>query len=111
KLADDSSAIDAWDIEGYEGGMEALGIGGGATGKGAHVLIIDDPIKNRAEAESKTYRDRVWDSFTDDLYTRLEPNGVIVVMMTRWQKDDLIGRIDKYIGGWDRLRLPALAEE
>lgn len=107
-----SAAADAWDLAGHEGGCDAMGITGGATGKGAHLLIIDDPIKSRAEAESQTYRDNTWDAFTDDLYTRLEPGGAIVVMMTRWHQDDLVGRLlREQPGEWVRLRLPALAEQ
>lgn len=109
-LARDSKAADAWDLEGYDGGMDAMGIGGSATGKGAQLLIIDDPVKNREEAESKLIRDKTWDSFNDDLYTRLEPGGAIVVMMTRWHQDDLIGRLLKSGEHWHRLRLPAIAE-
>jgi len=108
RLAHDSRAVDAWDIAGHAGGLDALGIGGSVTGKGADLLIVDDPVKNRAEAESASQRDRVYDSFTDDLYTRLEPGGAAVVMMTRWHQDDLTGRLLR-LGGWDQLVLPALA--
>ena len=107
-----SRAAEAWDIANQEGGCDAMGIGGAATGKGAHVLIIDDPIKNREEAESETIRNKIWDSFTDDLLTRLEPGGAVIIMMTRWQQDDLIGRILKLMGDvFERLRMPAMAEE
>lgn len=106
-----SRSVNSWDLARYEGGMDAIGIGGGATGKGAHILIVDDPIKNRAEAESKTYRDKVYSAFLDDLYTRLEPGGAIIVIMTRWHEDDLVGRLLRYQEGeWTRLRLPAFAE-
>lgn len=110
KLADDSAAVDSWDIANNTGGVDALGIGGAATGKGAHVLIIDDPVKNRAEAESAVYRNRAWEAFTSDLYTRLEPGGVIILMATRWHVDDLTGRaLSMSSEGWKRLHLPALA--
>lgn len=112
RLAPDSQSVMAWDIAGSmgEAGMDALGIGGGATGKGAHVLIIDDPIKNRAEAESQLYRNRIWDAWIDDLSTRLEPGAAVVLVATRWHEDDLSGRLLKQ-GGWHLLRMPALAEE
>lgn len=111
QLAKDSKASDAWDIEGYEGGVDAMGVGGGVTGKGAQIIIIDDPVKSREEAESETYREKVWDWYTDDLYTRREPSGAIVVVMTRWHEDDLVGRLLKNEPGkWKRLRLPAFAE-
>ena len=107
-----SRAADAWDIAGHEGGCDAMGITGGATGKGAHVLAVDDVLKSRAEAESEVYRDRIWEAFTDDLYTRLEPGGAVVVMMTRWHQDDLIGRLLRDEGEkWMRIRMPALAEQ
>jgi predicted phage terminase large subunit-like protein len=111
-LAEDSKSVQEWDVDGHEGGASALGIGGAATGKGAHILIIDDPIKNRAEAESELIRDKIWDSYQDDLITRLEPGGAILVIHTRWHIDDLIGRlVASEAEDWYRLRLPALAEE
>lgn len=111
-LAHDRKAADSWDIEGDEGGMDALGVLSGATGKGAHVLVCDDLIAGRQDAESQTIRDRTWDGLIDDLMTRLEPGGAMIVMATRWHLDDPTGRIlsrfapDSYV----RLRLPALAE-
>jgi len=95
------------------GGVRAVGVGGGITGFGAKLVIIDDPIKSRAEAESKTYRERVWDWFNDDIYTRLEPDAAIILIQTRWHEDDLSGRLLKQMsdGGehWDVISLPALA--
>lgn len=111
-LARDSKSVQEWDLEGFEGGVSAMGIGGASTGKGAHLLILDDVFKNREEAESETIRSKIWDAYGDDLYTRLEPGGAIVVMMTRWHQDDLIGRLLRNEPDeWHRLRLPALAEE
>ncbi len=110
-LADDSKSKTSFNLKGHEGGLDALGIGGSATGKGAHLLIIDDPIKNRSQAESLTYRDKIWDAFTDDLYTRLEPSGACVVVMTRWHEDDLVGRLHNSGEEWLEICLPALAKE
>lgn len=110
RLAEDSQSVSEWNIQGHEGGADALGILGAATGKGAHLLIIDDPHKNRAEVESVTLREKVWSAYTDDLYTRLEPGGAVVVMATRWHEDDLTGRLLKQ-AGWELLILPAIAEE
>jgi predicted phage terminase large subunit-like protein len=97
------------------GGLRAVGVGAGVTGFGAKLIMVDDPIKNRAEAESETYRERVWDWFNDDLYTRLEPDAAIVLTMTRWHDDDLAGRLLKEMadGGehWEIVSLPALAED
>lgn len=114
QLARDSAAVDSWSFEEdsgeNQGGADALGIRGGATGKGAHVLIIDDPIQNRMEAESKDQREKIWEAYQDDLESRLEPGGAIILMATRWHIDDPTGRALKQ-GGWARLRLPAIAEK
>lgn len=114
KVSGRSSAADRWDIEGREGGMMTAGVGGPITGKGADLLIIDDPVKNAEEAGSKTYRDRAWDWWRSVAYTRLEPTGVAIVIQTRWHDDDLTGRIikDSAAGGeaWRVVNLPALAE-
>ena len=95
------------------GGLRAAGVGAGVTGMGANLVIVDDPVKNREEAQSPAYRDRVWDWYTNDLYTRLEPNGSIILIMTRWHEDDLAGRIQASEDGksWKIINLPAEAEE
>lgn len=107
-----SRAANAWDLAApHEGGLDAIGVGGGVTGKGGNIIIVDDPVKSRAEAESETYREKVWDWFTDDLYTRREPGAAVIVVMTRWHMDDLVGRLlNRLPGIWTRLRMPALAE-
>lgn len=112
ELAADSSKITEWRIAGYGGGMKAAGVEGSITGKGAHVAIIDDPIKNWADAQSKTKRDNVWSWYQSTLLTRLAPRGAIVLVMTRWHNDDLAGRLlDKQPGKWEVLKFPALAGE
>jgi hypothetical protein len=112
RVADDSAARSSWDIAGCEGGMDAVGIAGAVTGKGASLLVIDDPVKNRKDAESGLIRQRVWDSYSNDLYTRLEPDGAIALIMTRWHEDDLAGRLLRDQGDeWHVIRLPALAED
>ncbi len=107
------SAADEWETK-AGGGVRAVGVGAGITGFGGELIIIDDPIKNRAEAESKTFRDNVWDWFNDDIYTRLEPDAAVILIQTRWNDDDLAGRLlkEKEDGGedWDVVCLPALAE-
>lgn len=75
------------------GSYYATGVGGGATGRGADIFICDDLIKNRDEASSVTHRDKVWDWFMSTAMTRLSPNGVMIVIATRWHEDDLIGRL------------------
>ena len=111
QLAQDSKAANLWHTN-HGGQFLAVGIGGGITGHGAHVLNIDDPIKTREEAESFVYRDKVWSWFLAEAYTRLEPEGAIILTLTRWHEDDLAGRLLRAEGGdtWRVVRLPALAE-
>lgn len=94
------------------GGMRAAGVGTGVTGHGGDLIIVDDPVKSREEAESEAYREKVWSWYTDDLYSRREPGAAVVVIMTRWHADDLVGRILASEDGpnWTVLSLPALAE-
>jgi len=96
------------------GSYISTGIGGAITGRGANVLIIDDPIKNREEAESQVIRDKQWDWFTSTAYTRLNPDGKIVLILTRWHLDDLAGRIMQNTELASRTKIisfPAIAEE
>jgi predicted phage terminase large subunit-like protein len=102
------------------GKLIATGVGGPITGKGAKLLIIDDPIKNREEAESPVIRQKVWDWFTSTALTRVEPGGSVVVCHTRWHDDDLIGRIKNEFGSkgdpnfpyseWEHIQFPAIEE-
>ena len=102
-----------WETPGG-GVVRSVGVGGGIAGFGAGLIVIDDPVKNRAEAESETYRERVWQWFNDDIYTRIEPNAAIILIQTRWHEDDLAGRLlaEAENGGekWTVVRLPALSE-
>ena len=116
EVNDKSSAANRWDIQGYTGGMVTAGVGGPITGKGADILIIDDPVKNAEEANSQTYRDKTWEWYQSTAYTRLEPNGSIILIMTRWHEDDLAGRILQQIEQgsseqWEIINLPAIAED
>ncbi len=103
-----------WETSGG-GVVRSVGVGAGIAGFGAGLIVIDDPVRNRADAESETYRDRVWDWFNDDIYTRLEPKASIVLIQTRWHEDDLAGRLlkEQEDGGekWDVIKLPAIAED
>lgn len=95
------------------GGLLTTGIGGPLTGQGCRLAIIDDPIKNRAEAESALIRQRTWDWFTSTLWTRIEPGGSCLVVHTRWHEDDLIGRLSRgEMEGvpWEIVNLPAITE-
>lgn len=91
------------------GGLLAVGIGGPLTGHGAHLIFIDDPHKNREEAESPLARQRTHEWFTSVATTRLEPGGSIIVVHTKWHADDLIGRLsqDKE-SHWNTINLPAI---
>lgn len=109
-LSRERTAVDDWETM-QGGGLRAVGVGGGVTGHGASLVIVDDPCKSREEANSEAYRDRMWDWFRDDIYTRLEPHAAIILIMTRWHEDDLAGRIlDEIPEGWEILRLPAISE-
>lgn len=84
---------DLFEIVGHRGSYRSAGVGGGITGMGGDILIVDDPFKDRAEADSPTIRRKVWDWYTSTLYTRLAPGGGILVINTRWHMDDLSGRL------------------
>jgi predicted phage terminase large subunit-like protein len=110
-LSSDKTGVDEWESA-AGGGVVARGVGTPPTGFGFNVILIDDPIKSRQEAESTTYRENVFDWYTDDLYTRLEPGGALILTLTRWHHDDLAARaIASEPSRWTILRLPALAEE
>lgn len=104
-----------FEIAGYAGSYRSAGVGGGITGMGADIAIIDDPVKDAKEANSQTYRDSVWDWYTSTFYTRLSPKSGILLGMTRWHEDDLAGRLlaDMKNGGdqWRVVSFPAIAEE
>lgn len=103
-----------WGITGTDGGMISVGIGGSITGYGADLLIIDDPIKNRQEAESTTYRKRLWEEYQSTVATRLHACGSIIIILTRWHEDDLAARLlnPEYgkVEDWKVISLPAICE-
>lgn len=104
----ESDALNEWRTpEG--GGLLAGGVGGPLTGHGVDVLIVDDPIKNRLEAESVTYRERLVDWWRDVAATRIEPGGSAFVFMTRWHPDDLVGQLVRE--GFEYINLPAVSED
>lgn len=88
------------------GGFLAGGVGGPLTGYGVDIALIDDPVKNRVEAESATYRARLLDWYRDVLRTRIEPGGSVFVFATRWHQDDLIGQLVSE--GFTSINLPAI---
>lgn len=92
------------------GGLIAVGAGAGVASVNADLIIIDDPIGNRAEAESAAHRDKVWEWITDDILARAEPHTGVIFSMPRWHKDDPIGRIkDRQSGLWRFVTMPGVA--
>lgn len=122
-LRPDSQNAERWKTR-QGGGYVAAGIGGGITGKGAHVLIIDDPIKDAQDADSEVIRDTAWNWFGSTAYTRLAPNSGVLVIQTRWHDDDLSGRLiakmqeqikenapKEEIDDWEIIEYPAMATQ
>lgn len=111
KVRPDVSKVSAFLTE-TDGYMFSVGLGGAITGRGAHVLLIDDYIKEIKEALSPAHRDYIWNWFVTTAMTRLEPGASVIIIATRWHSDDLIGRILKnYPGKWENICLPAFAPE
>lgn len=112
RIREDLSAQAEWQLAGYDGGVYSVGIGGGLTGRPVDLLVIDDPIKDRKQADSQTYRDAVWDWWTDVASTRLAPGAPVVLILTRWHDDDLAGRLLAAEDGdqWRVVRIPAEAD-
>jgi len=104
---------DLFEIVEHRGFYKSVGVGGSLTGTPADIGIIDDPVKDAIEAESSTYRARIWDWFTQVFMTRLHNDSQIIITQTRWNNDDLSGRIIKYLNNdnsWTILSLPAICE-
>jgi predicted phage terminase large subunit-like protein len=128
-LAQDAKNLAEWRTE-DGGGLLATSTGGPLTGQGVDIMLVDDPIKGRAEAESRLIRDRIWEWFSDVVMTRVEPGGSVFVVMTRWHEQDLAGRLLKEQGkhkqdcadpvchgcgpspedGYEEIRLPAISD-
>lgn len=108
-LSQDSQAANRWHTS--KGGVYvATGVGGTLTGRGAHIALIDDPVKDQQDADSELIRQRTWDWYVSVLRTRLMPRGAIVLIQTRWHEDDLAGRIlnGPEAGRWKVISMPAL---
>lgn len=105
---------DLFELPGHKGSYRAAGVGSGITGMGADCLIIDDPIKDDEQARSANLRQSLWNWYTSTAYTRLSPGGGVIVVMTRWHMDDLVGRLlaEQAEGGdkWEVFDFPAIAE-
>ena len=116
RLHPDFQAAEEWAVKDHRGGYVAAGVGGGITGKGAHVLSIDDPIKNAEEAQSADLREKLWEWYTSTAYTRLAPGGGVLIIQTWWHDDDLAGKIqnamkaDNEADQFEIIKYPAIAE-
>lgn len=115
EIAHDSSAHDEWTLDNNIGGMISRGVLSGITGQGADLMIIDDPIKNREEADSETHREKIWDEWKDSFSSRLHPGAIVILILTRWHEDDLQGRLLNEEYGkplnWRVYNFPLEAEE
>jgi len=120
KLDPNNQSTEEWGLAGQRGGYVAAGIGGPITGKGAHVLVIDDPVKNAEEADSADGREKVWEWYLSTAYTRLAPGGGVLIIQTWWHDDDLAGRLqlmmregaeDIDIDQFEVVKYPAIATE
>lgn len=114
RLALDATAAHRWNTN-HGGVYISASVGGNIMGRGAHLFMIDDPIKDRDQANSPIERERIWTWYRNTVYTRLMAKAAIVVTATRWHTDDLTGRLleQEKRGGdrWTVLSLPAIAEE
>lgn len=117
QIASDSKAANRWQVLGFRGGMYCVGVGGALTGRAVDLMLIDDPMKGREQADSETYRQAVWDWWTSTARTRLAPGAPVVLILTRWHEDDLAGRLlaaDRALPAgerlWRHVNIPAQAE-
>ncbi len=109
-ISSERDAAGEWETE-AGGGVRAVGAGAGVAGVNADLILIDDPIGSRDEAESPAHRDRVFDWITSDLLARAEPHTAVLFTMSRWHSDDPAGRLlERQAGLWRVLDLPAEAE-
>ena len=116
-VARDHRQAASWSVAGHSGGYYATGTAGALTGRAADLLIIDDPLKNQQQADSARERQKIWEWWTSVAQTRLAPGAAVIIIMTRWHEDDLVGGIlaeeDKRPPGerlWRMVNIPAIAE-
>ena len=115
KTGDALRQASVFEIRGHKGRYRSAGVGGGITGHGGEILLVDDPFKDHEDADSATQREKVWNWYTSTLYTRKAPGAGIIVINTRWHCDDLSGKLlDAEARGqgdtWQVLNFPAIAE-
>ena len=112
KLSEDSRSVSNWNISAYEGGANAMGMQGSATGFGFDLLIVDDPIRNRQDAESQLRRDRIYEELRDSIFSGANTRyAARIVIGTRWHGDDPIGRLlEREPENWLDFKLPAIVD-
>ncbi len=111
RLSEERDSVLEWRTA-ANGGLRAVGAGAGVAGVNADLILIDDPIGSRDDAESQATRDQVWDWLTNDILARCEPHTAVVMTMSRWHQDDPAGRLrDQQGSRWDILDLPVEAEK
>lgn len=111
RISADTGAANEWQLDGYDGGVITAGIEAGLTGRPVDVLIIDDPLKGQKEADSETYRELCKDFWRTTASTRLGENSIVVIVMTRWHEDDLVGWLrTEQPARWRLINVPAQAE-
>lgn len=100
-----------FEVSGYDGKYIGSGVGGGITGEGMTLGVIDDPIKNRKEANSRTYQESIFEWYKSVFRTRLHKDGRILITVTRWHEDDLVGKIiETSKEDWDIVNIPAMCD-
>jgi len=116
RLDPDNQSAEMWGVNGRKGGYVSAGVGGGITGRGAHILIVDDSIKNAEEADSADTRDKLWDWYGSTAYTRLAPGGGVLNIQTCWNDADLAGKLQSTMASdpdsdqFVVVKYPAIAE-
>ncbi|MBF6161052.1 terminase large subunit domain-containing protein [Nocardia cyriacigeorgica] len=111
RLSPDKTAVGRWRVDGHAGGLLATGINSGVTGFGAGLMVIDDPVKDAAEADSAAHRRRVISEYRSTLATRVHPGGSVLLVMTRWHERDLAGELlDAEPDVWTYTNVPAVSE-
>jgi len=116
-LARHDRSVEEWSVEGHTGAVRYSGLLGTITGKGGSLLVLDDFLRSREEAESQVIRDKLWDAFTNDFLTRRAPVAIVIVLATPWHVDDIFGRIDAAMANdenfpaFETLTFPAMSDE
>ena len=112
KLAEGNTAVKSWKTNG-NGEFSIFGVGGGITGKGGNILVIDDPYSGREDAESKTIREKVYDWYKSTFLSRKHnKDSAVIIIMQRWREDDLVGKLlEENPDKWEVVEFPAINEE